>query len=646
MKTIASTEKCTKFGEDAQIILDELETFKKRIYSKIVTEEELSYEGLTQMIYDQATGMVTAFKNHIQEHFADIVRGYINIISNKNELIEKYDKNVVLNQLQKVKNDILKGTNTVNEQFSVYVTYFKNKILDVSPFDQTLESMAADHGDMRLLPLMIRMSIDAENISRSRLGPDEKDKNIRVLNCFPIRNSSIPSYVDIDGFLIIRLLLTENIRHYEKNITKLSDELWAKFFWTDRSIFRKNGYTFNHRISTDGIGCSIHFLRNDLYNMEKKDRPRYQKKPKNFSMDKYINHITDEERKEILKRRTQGMNSFVGIDPGKRDLIFCTNGDTKILKKENSDKMYRKTTTFSYSNGRRKEETKEPIFSRRMDKEKKTRSFNGNTIKSIEGTLSTLNSDSCIWSNVINFMNQKSFVDKILREYYEEDRHRIYRWYKKLNKERSEANMLNRFQKTFGSPDDVIIFMGDWSENKPMRHQEPTLGKSIRRLFRNRGYKLYLVDEYNTSKKLYETGEELVKFRKDKEDKTVHRVLTTALIKELSEQKFIHTSHPPSFIKDLIETTPYRATIINRDLNGSLNIRWKGICQLYDFALPDYLSRSGLKKESTKETAKEEDQILDIKLEILDKKIKETCNSVVPKVLKTLKATKAQKIQK
>ncbi len=173
--------------------------------------------------------------------------------------------------------------------------------------------------------------------------------------------------------------------------------------------------------------------------------------------------------------------------------------------------------------------------------------------------------------------------------------------------------MLNRFEKTFGSPDDVVILMGDWSENRTMRFQEPTMGKGMRRLFRNRGYKLYLVDEYNTSKCLYESGEELVKFRKDKNGKPVHRVLTTALIKELSERNYVHTSHPDSFIKDLIETTIYRPTIINRDLNGSLNIRSKGMYNILGLDEPVYMCRSKRPKN-----VKEEKLMIDIKIDLPD----------------------------
>jgi hypothetical protein len=169
--------------------------------------------------------------------------------------------------------------------------------------------------------------------------------------------------------------------------------------------------------------------------------------------------------------------------------------------------------------------------------------------------------------------------------------------------------MLNRFEQAFGSPDEVIVLMGDWSENRPMKYQEPTMGKSIRRLFRNRGYKLLLVDEYNTSKRLTGSGEELVKFRKDKSGDYIHRVLTTALIKEHTECTFITRSHPDQFTRDLIDWG-YKPTIINRDLNGSMNIRLKGMQIFLGLDEPEYLSRKG-KSKSTKTEKKSIDAVIE-----------------------------------
>jgi hypothetical protein len=47
---------------------------------------------------------------------------------------------------------------------------------------------------------------------------------------------------------------------------------------------------------------------------------------------------------------------------------------------------------------------------------------------------------------------------------------------------------------------------------------------------------------------------------------------------------------PDAFIRDMIKCG-YRPTIINRDLNGSLNISSKGWSILYNMREPEYMAR-------------------------------------------------------
>jgi hypothetical protein len=65
--------------------------------------------------------------------------------------------------------------------------------------------------------------------------------------------------------------------------------------------------------------------------------------------------------------------------------------------------------------------------------------------------------------------------------------------------------MINRFKNTFGSPTENIICIGEF-DNRNMKNKEPTKGKSFRKLFKTSGYKVYLVNEYNTSKKSFLNG--------------------------------------------------------------------------------------------------------------------------------------------
>lgn len=59
--------------------------------------------------------------------------------------------------------------------------------------------------------------------------------------------------------------------------------------------------------------------------------------------------------------------------------------------------------------------------------------------------------------------------------------------------------MINRFEKLFGSPEETIVCFGDYEQKRHMKFKEPIKGRGIRTLFRKKGYKTYLLDEFRTS---------------------------------------------------------------------------------------------------------------------------------------------------
>ncbi|KAL0220035.1 hypothetical protein P9112_005688 [Eukaryota sp. TZLM1-RC] len=62
--------------------------------------------------------------------------------------------------------------------------------------------------------------------------------------------------------------------------------------------------------------------------------------------------------------------------------------------------------------------------------------------------------------------------------------------------------MLKRFKLTFGSPEDVVIGYGGWrSKENTRKGKTSTIRETeIRKLLRRFGYRIFLVDEYRTSK--------------------------------------------------------------------------------------------------------------------------------------------------
>ena len=134
--------------------------------------------------------------------------------------------------------------------------------------------------------------------------------------------------------------------------------------------------------------------------------------------------------------------------------------------------------------------------------------------------------------------------------------------------------MINRFKQFFGEPKDVCILYGDFSEKRPMKNCEPTKGKSIRQLFKRHGYNLFLVNEYNTSKKSFIDGNNLETFLKRKNKKNTTREV-----------------HGLLRLKTVPNDKSCKRVLLNRDLNGSMNILKKGRCILNNLPIPKYLCR-------------------------------------------------------
>jgi hypothetical protein len=132
-----------------------------------------------------------------------------------------------------------------------------------------------------------------------------------------------------------------------------------------------------------------------------------------------------------------------------------------------------------------------------------------------------------------------------------------------------------------------MIFMGDWSPQKGMKLKEPVKGKGMRRLFKRNGIDVFLIDEYNTSQKMYETGDQMEKFKyiPNKEYKYGMR------IKGKSDKRksiLVHGLIRNKLAKDI---SCIKMTIMNRDLNGSLNILDRGTCEFHNAKIPEYLMR-------------------------------------------------------
>lgn len=251
---------------------------------------------------------------------------------------------------------------------------------------------------------------------------------------------------------------------------------------------------------------------------------------------KYLEDLNDNEFTELKKSK------WVVIDPGKRTLLYMkmkeefNNENKKIYKPRKKGKVIKKYKsipknkrnnidkftqpqkiissvkkrikksygiTLRYNNRTHVTRTKRLKYTKIIQKYKDKRN-----ISIYEMELSEYNSKSC------NFDEFKEYV-KITNEYnckllkkYEDRIFRQYKWYSYLNRQKVYAKLIRDIKNKFG--DDVILIIGDWStntSNKKMIQYMSTPDKKIKEKLQEH-FKLYYLDEYNTSKINYHTEKE------------------------------------------------------------------------------------------------------------------------------------------
>ena len=162
-------------------------------------------------------------------------------------------------------------------------------------------------------------------------------------------------------------------------------------------------------------------------------------------------------------------------------------------------------------------------------------------------------------------------------DFYEDELYRKLKFSKYRSRQRSEMNMINNFKKIYGTPKETIIGIGDW-EQSLFKYHEPTKGKGIRKIFRNAGYQIFLVDEHKTSCRCSKCQGECSTFRKCFNP----RPYTESVI----------------YRHGLVRcTTCHR--IWNRDDNASKNILKIMKEEIFKNRRPKYLSRKHPKDDSS-----------------------------------------------
>ena len=119
-------------------------------------------------------------------------------------------------------------------------------------------------------------------------------------------------------------------------------------------------------------------------------------------------------------------------------------------------------------------------------------------INEVEKKLSKFKSKSTIAEVFEKYIKEKFNNYTILTTTYNKPIIRKLKLQAYRNKLKSEQNLIKNFKNQFVTEtnnNQIVICVGDWSQQRQMKFKEPTIGISLRRMFRRAGYLVYLVNE-------------------------------------------------------------------------------------------------------------------------------------------------------
>jgi hypothetical protein len=563
---IVCGEKHTNMGKppkkETVELKEKLTTFYTEHYKPYTQPEQLDYEYMSNVLSYLCEDIMTMYENNIQLHYVNYVERFVNVVWKKKMMVEKIRKifptkkereariRCLEKELRKIKNDLLNvdniDENTSLPHYHKWITEQKKHIVpDKEKFQKQSIYYDLKCKPMDYFPCMIAMMKQVEN--------DEET----ISNVFPLRSSIAPGYIRLDTITLVNMLLRKEQGNKcdfsnQGNTKKHEDKIWKFFFRTEKKVFHKTDFSFHHMISTDGVGVSVLFLREDLVGK------RLPNAKKGISKELYIDELNDY---SALRDKT-----IVGVDPGKNDLIYCVNSASQYAN------------VFRYSQDQRRKETKMKKYNN-IILGMKTQKIQGKSVIEYETDLSHFNRKTLHLDKFKTYINEKNKVNNMLFGFYAKQLFRKLKFGRHINIKRNEQKMLRDFRKMYGNPEEVVICIGDWEQRKQMKYKEPTLGKGMRCLLRKNKYKVYLVDEFRTSCKC---------------SKCDGGVCEKFMVRENPRPK----KDDMRLVHGLLRCKSGCGSW-NRDRNGSSNIYKIAYQAIYGLERPGYLCRTSNQSAST-----------------------------------------------
>ena len=557
MKVVANSS-ITRRGsmkEENKNLYDELKSFYNNEYSTCQPQSGINYSGLDNSMKYTATRIMTDFENNIKNNYTDYLKRYVSYTWKTKELARLINKEFSDERKKAIKHSLYRTNIKLVTDLLRHgdPEHTRKSHLSYHPWlDQTIEKFFPNRVNTCVA---YDLKVDGEAVkylkSMFSMMKELHDDRRKILKVFPLRTSAIPKHFTLCSKGVLETFVQPTEKDSFKPYKNNQDKIWSQIFNLEHEVFAnflRKGYKFNNMIDTDRVSVSLLFIRKDKYGKRKLKVPKKGNKVEDL-------YITD--RRVDVKRLSRKI--IVAIDPGKIDLLYCTDSHGRGGKQ------------MRYSQDQRRRERKQKKYTKIRIREKKRFQIYSKSVEELEKELSNFNSKTLSYEDFKVYLTKKYSVYKKIEKLYRDPLFRKLRLNTYINTQRTEALMLRRFEKKFGKPGEVVICIGDFSRNSTLPNNEPTKGKGFRRLLKRFGYELYLVWEYRTS-------QSCLNCRKG-------RCVNT--IKRKNPRPWKHN------IKDVhgLLRCKFCGNFWNRDVHGSKNIHLIAYNTIHGLSRPTHLTK-------------------------------------------------------
>jgi hypothetical protein len=454
MKTLGTKGNRGSVRSDNNLI-DNLYNFYITEYKPLVNHHEFNLQDTSNLTPDLAVQILTSYSNNIQERFIQHFRRFVNETTENITI----DKSILF----KFKNNLLQ----LQETDPVFDEWKNIHLKNIFP-DNIQTNI---HYDLRI-ENRVFLYLKGMFYMNSVLETQGK----KLFQVLPLRTDIIPKNIPINTASAIKLILEYTTKEKINKILLLSKikenqhYVWNNILNLNHKIFRNNHYQFHYQIQTDGISCSLLFIRKDL-----KDEKRGSSELKPIKEKKdfyYIDELSKDELDKLKDRK------IIGCDPGKGSMVYMMDEEGNKLR---------------YTVAQKRRESKAKRNQHVMLKEKKK-----NKIIEEETLLSSHNSKSVDYEKFKSYLVEKVELNRKVRKFYRRDTWRKMKFRHYSYSMKSIDKFLNKIKSIYG--DNLLIGYGNWGEVRQMKHCLPSMSKGLRKIIHKK-FDTISIDEYNTSKK-------------------------------------------------------------------------------------------------------------------------------------------------